>query len=146
MNTLTIMLYIPANTCTHILMSGVNIFCVVYSCAVIQKRRTKLTYIKFNPTYPILLVGDDRGGVVCLKLSPNLRRALKVKNHNCQAKRALTGDLSKTSQGGGGVERALTGEVEQALTGGLDRRLCIAIHVISMWLSMHLTFTHGYKI
>ncbi|KAF4738443.1 hypothetical protein FOZ62_019332 [Perkinsus olseni] len=28
----------------------------------------------FNTTEPIIFVGDDRGGVNCLKLSPNLRK------------------------------------------------------------------------
>eukprot|EP00744_Colponema_vietnamica_P002264 GILI01003588.1.p1 GENE.GILI01003588.1~~GILI01003588.1.p1 ORF type:complete len:684 (+),score=215.38 GILI01003588.1:90-2141(+) len=37
-------------------------------------KRSKLTHVAFNPKEPILLVGDDRGGVNCLKLSPNLRK------------------------------------------------------------------------
>ena len=40
---------------------------------VVQKKKTKLTHIAFNLTYPILIVGDDRGNVTSLKLSPNLR-------------------------------------------------------------------------
>eukprot|EP01137_Pigoraptor_chileana_P035580 Opistho-2@29840 len=40
-------------------------------------RKAKLTHIAFNPHFPILIVGDDRGGVTALKLSPNLRKALK---------------------------------------------------------------------
>jgi len=36
-------------------------------------KRAKLTHLAFNLTSPILNVGDDRGGVNCLKLSPNLR-------------------------------------------------------------------------
>merc|ERR1712194_296654 len=35
-------------------------------------KKGKLTHIAFNPLEPIILVGDDRGGVMCLKLSPNL--------------------------------------------------------------------------
>lgn len=35
-------------------------------------KKGKLTHIAFNPVEPIILVGDDRGGVMCLKLSPNL--------------------------------------------------------------------------
>lgn len=27
---------------------------------VAQKKKTKLTHIEFNPTYPIIIVGDDR--------------------------------------------------------------------------------------
>ncbi|KAM3574777.1 hypothetical protein VYU27_003306 [Nannochloropsis oceanica] len=36
-------------------------------------RRAKLTHVAFNAHEPILLVGDDRGEVTSLKLSPNLR-------------------------------------------------------------------------
>lgn len=46
---------------------------------VVQKKKTKLTHIAFNLTYPILIVGDDRGNVTSLKLSPNLRKKPKVK-------------------------------------------------------------------
>ena len=28
--------------------------------AVVQKKKTKLTHITFNPDHPIVLVGDDR--------------------------------------------------------------------------------------
>lgn len=34
----------------------------------------KLTRVAFNKHEPVLLVGDDRGAVSCLKLSPNLRK------------------------------------------------------------------------
>ena len=37
-------------------------------------KRAKLTKVDFNQTSPILIVGDDRGGVISLKLSPNLRK------------------------------------------------------------------------
>jgi dynein intermediate chain 1 len=46
---------------------------------VVQKKRTKLTHITFNQRYPILLAGDDRGNIISLKLSPNLRKKPKVK-------------------------------------------------------------------
>ncbi|KAJ3023508.1 cytoplasmic dynein with WD40 domain [Thoreauomyces humboldtii] len=41
-------------------------------------RKAKLTHIAFNPFEPVLLVGDDRGQVVSLKLSPNLRKKAKA--------------------------------------------------------------------
>jgi len=41
---------------------------------VAQKKKTKLTHVEFNPTFPIVIVGDDRGNVISLKLSPNLRK------------------------------------------------------------------------
>jgi hypothetical protein len=39
----------------------------------------QLTHITFNPTHPIIVVGDDRGNVISLKLSPNLRKKPRVK-------------------------------------------------------------------
>jgi dynein intermediate chain 1 len=45
----------------------------------IQKvvKRAKLTHVAFNSTEPIIIVGDDRGGVNTLKLSPNLRKGVE---------------------------------------------------------------------
>lgn len=37
-------------------------------------KRAKLTHVSFNRESPIVIVGDDRGGVISLKLSPNLRK------------------------------------------------------------------------
>ena len=37
-------------------------------------RKAKLTHISFNPDEPVIMVGDDRGVVTTLKLSPNLRK------------------------------------------------------------------------
>ena len=41
-------------------------------------RKARLTKVVFNRKYPILLVGDDRGCVTSLKLSPNLRKAAQL--------------------------------------------------------------------
>ena len=46
--------------------------------SVVAKKKTKLTHISFNPYHPMLVVGDDRGYVTSLKLSPNLRKLPKV--------------------------------------------------------------------
>lgn len=46
---------------------------------VAQKKKTKLTHIEFNPVYPMVIVGDDRGNITSLKLSPNLRKVPKEK-------------------------------------------------------------------
>eukprot|EP00922_Rhytidocystis_sp_ex-Travisia-forbesii_P043395 GHVS01064727.1.p1 GENE.GHVS01064727.1~~GHVS01064727.1.p1 ORF type:complete len:172 (+),score=9.47 GHVS01064727.1:773-1288(+) len=40
-------------------------------------KKARLTHICFNSQYPIVIVGDDRGGVNCLKLSPNLRKPVE---------------------------------------------------------------------
>ncbi|GBG92562.1 hypothetical protein CBR_g56035 [Chara braunii] len=65
-------------------------------------RKAKLLKLAFNPKHPILLVGDDRGGVTSLKLSPNLRKNVV---HN-----AVQGSVQK------GIER-LNHIMEVALKG-----------------------------
>ena len=40
-------------------------------------KRWKLTKITFNTKNPIVLCGDERGSVIALKLSPNLRKDWK---------------------------------------------------------------------
>ena len=37
-------------------------------------RSGRLTKLAFNQKHPVLLVGDSKGNVTCLKLSPNLRK------------------------------------------------------------------------
>eukprot|EP00735_Rhodelphis_limneticus_P000953 TRINITY_DN11489_c0_g1::TRINITY_DN11489_c0_g1_i1::g.10810::m.10810 TRINITY_DN11489_c0_g1::TRINITY_DN11489_c0_g1_i1::g.10810 ORF type:complete len:676 (-),score=212.66,sp/Q16959/DYI2_HELCR/53.04/0.0,WD40/PF00400.27/2.9e+02,WD40/PF00400.27/0.0002,WD40/PF00400.27/18,WD40/PF00400.27/3.8e-06,WD40/PF00400.27/0.073,WD40/PF00400.27/8.6e+02,TT_ORF2/PF02957.10/0.25,TT_ORF2/PF02957.10/4.8e+02,TT_ORF2/PF02957.10/2.8e+02 TRINITY_DN11489_c0_g1_i1:228-2057(-) len=37
-------------------------------------KKAKLTHVVFNPKHPVILIGDDRGAVTSLKLSPNLRK------------------------------------------------------------------------
>mmetsp|Transcript_89499 Transcript_89499/g.231030 ORF Transcript_89499/g.231030 Transcript_89499/m.231030 type:complete len:665 (+) Transcript_89499:111-2105(+) len=44
-------------------------------------KRAKLTHVAFNSVEPIIIVGDDRGGVNTLKLSPNLRMGV-VRDEN----------------------------------------------------------------
>lgn len=45
---------------------------VAISSAQVVKK-AKLTKLVYNPKQPIVLVGDDKGAVTSLKLSPNLR-------------------------------------------------------------------------
>ncbi|CAF0743555.1 unnamed protein product [Brachionus calyciflorus] len=58
---------------------NVNKYEPICEQVVVQKKKTKLTHIAFNPNYPIIIVGDDRGNVTSLKLSPNLRKKPKEK-------------------------------------------------------------------
>ena len=46
--------------------------------SVVQKKKTKVNHLAFNKHYPVILVGDDSGNALTLKLSPNLRKCLKV--------------------------------------------------------------------
>lgn len=42
-------------------------------------KKGKLTHLAFNDSYPVVVVGDDRGNINSLKLSPNLRKNLSAK-------------------------------------------------------------------
>lgn len=59
---------------------NVNKYEAICEQSVVAKKKTKLTHISFNPNHPIMVVGDDRGYVTSLKLSPNLRKMPKVRH------------------------------------------------------------------
>ncbi|XP_075438618.1 dynein axonemal intermediate chain 1 isoform X2 [Ascaphus truei] len=63
----------------HVFDLFINKYEAICQQAVVAKKKTKLTHIEFNPIYPIIIVGDDRGHVTSLKLSPNLRKMPKEK-------------------------------------------------------------------
>ncbi|NWR85731.1 DNAI1 protein, partial [Furnarius figulus] len=46
---------------------------------VVTRKKNKTTHIQFNPVYPIIIIGDERGLITSLKLSPNLRKMPKEK-------------------------------------------------------------------
>lgn len=50
--------------------------------SVVQKKKTKVNHLSFNQHYPIVVVGDDRGNALTLKLSPNLRKCLRDKGYS----------------------------------------------------------------
>ena len=41
-------------------------------------KKARCTHVAFNPRLPVVLVGDSAGGVVSMKLSPNLRRIAPI--------------------------------------------------------------------
>ncbi|XP_042863089.1 dynein intermediate chain 2, ciliary-like [Penaeus japonicus] len=45
--------------------------------SVMQKRRVVMTSLSFNTFHPIILIGGERGHLISLKLSPNLRQVNK---------------------------------------------------------------------
>lgn len=63
----------------HVFDLNVNKYDSLCQQTVVQKKKTKLTHCEFNPSYPVLMVGDERGYVTTLKLSPNLRKKQKRK-------------------------------------------------------------------
>ncbi|GAX72654.1 hypothetical protein CEUSTIGMA_g110.t1 [Chlamydomonas eustigma] len=50
---------------------------IVPICSQKIVKKAKLTKIVFNPKQPIVLIGDDKGTVTSMKLSPNLRKSSK---------------------------------------------------------------------
>lgn len=68
----------PTSSQTHVFDLSINKYEAICSQAVVAKKKNKITHVQFNPIHPIIIVGDDRGHVTCLKLSPNLRKMPKV--------------------------------------------------------------------
>lgn len=62
----------------HVFDLNINRFEALCQQAVVANT-VKLTHIEFNPIYPIIIVGDERGIITSLKLSPNLRKRPKVR-------------------------------------------------------------------
>ncbi|XP_030048711.1 dynein axonemal intermediate chain 1 isoform X2 [Microcaecilia unicolor] len=63
----------------HVFDLSINKYEAICVQAVVAKKKTKPTHLEFNPIYPIIIIGDDRGQVTSLKLSPNLRKFPKEK-------------------------------------------------------------------
>ncbi|AWP03188.1 putative dynein intermediate chain 1 axonemal [Scophthalmus maximus] len=63
----------------HVFDLNINKYEAICQPAVMAKKKGKLTRVEFNPIHPIIIVGDDRGYVTSLKLSPNLRKKPKAK-------------------------------------------------------------------
>ncbi|XP_042311259.1 dynein axonemal intermediate chain 1 isoform X2 [Sceloporus undulatus] len=63
----------------HVFDLSINKYEPICNQPVASKKRNKITHIQFNAIYPIVIIGDERGHVTCLKLSPNLRKMPKEK-------------------------------------------------------------------
>ena len=63
--------------------------------SVVPRKKARLNHIAFNQTHPIIIVGDSRGHIQSLKLSPNLRRQTR------EVRQAL---LSKDTKKAGELE------------------------------------------
>ncbi|XP_044534053.1 dynein axonemal intermediate chain 1 [Gracilinanus agilis] len=63
----------------HVFDLAVNKYEAICNQPIVAKKKNKITHVQFNAIHPIIIVGDDRGQVTCLKLSPNLRKMPKEK-------------------------------------------------------------------
>ncbi|XP_058818163.1 dynein intermediate chain 2, ciliary isoform X3 [Topomyia yanbarensis] len=57
---------------------NVNKYKAICIQAVVSKRKNKLSRLAFNHKLPFIIVGDDKGTTITLKLSPNLRLKTKA--------------------------------------------------------------------
>uniref|UniRef100_A0A8D0CU60 Dynein axonemal intermediate chain 1 n=1 Tax=Sander lucioperca TaxID=283035 RepID=A0A8D0CU60_SANLU len=82
----TVFAAVTTDGTVHVFDLNINKYEAICQQPVVAKKKTKLTHIEFNPIYPILIVGDDRGYVSSFKLSPNLRKKPKCKKGQEQPK------------------------------------------------------------
>ncbi|ELK34276.1 Dynein intermediate chain 1, axonemal [Myotis davidii] len=75
----TVFAAVSTNGKTHVFDLSINKYEAICNQPVVAKKKNKITHVQFNPVHPIIIVGDDRGHVTCLKLSPNLRKMPKEK-------------------------------------------------------------------
>ncbi|XP_049964524.1 dynein intermediate chain 2, ciliary [Schistocerca serialis cubense] len=61
----------------HVFDLNVNKYKPICVQPVVSAKKNKLTRLSFNYKLPVLIVGDDRGCITSLKLSPNLRKKVK---------------------------------------------------------------------
>ncbi|KAF4795497.1 hypothetical protein TURU_092386 [Turdus rufiventris] len=83
----------------HVFDLNVNKLEPLCTQLVVTRKKNKITHIQFNPVHPIIAVGDERGLITCLKLSPNLRK--KPKTERCLLlSSGRTQDAKRTGQPG----------------------------------------------
>ncbi|XP_059957340.1 dynein axonemal intermediate chain 1 [Mesoplodon densirostris] len=72
----TVFAAVTTNGRTHVFDLSINKYEAICNQPVVAQKN-KLTHVQFNPIHPVIIVGDERGHVTCLKLSPNLRKVPK---------------------------------------------------------------------
>ncbi|XP_049588525.1 dynein axonemal intermediate chain 1 [Syngnathus scovelli] len=75
----TVFVGVTTDGLVHVFDLVINKYQAICQQPVVNKKKTKLTHVEFNPVDPVIVVGDDRGVVISLKLSPNLRKKPKGK-------------------------------------------------------------------
>ncbi|XP_077384792.1 dynein axonemal intermediate chain 1-like isoform X1 [Festucalex cinctus] len=75
----TVFTAVTTDGLVHVFDLVINKYQAICQQPVVNKKKSRLTHIEFNPANPVVIVGDDRGFVISLKLSPNLRKKPKGK-------------------------------------------------------------------
>jgi len=69
----TVFVAVTTDGIVHLYDLSTNKYQAICKQPIVKK--SKLTHVSFNTAFPIIAVGDERGGTTTLKLSPNLRKA-----------------------------------------------------------------------
>lgn len=78
---------------------AINRFKEICKTEIIEANDGCLTFVSFHPKWPIILVGDDKGRIHSLKLSPNLRKNTKIEKEEAERNKMAKGSSSKDSRG-----------------------------------------------
>ncbi|XP_071586234.1 dynein axonemal intermediate chain 1 isoform X2 [Heliangelus exortis] len=75
----TVFAAVTADCKAYVFDLSINKYEPLCTQLVVATKNNKITHIQFNPVYPVVIIGDERGHVTSLKLSPNLRKMPKAK-------------------------------------------------------------------
>ena len=78
---------------------AVNRYTEICKTEVVEANDGSLTSVAFHPKWPIILVGDDKGRIHSMKLSPNLRKNSKIEKEEAERNKMSKGSSSKDSRG-----------------------------------------------
>ncbi|KIY93417.1 Dynein, intermediate chain, flagellar outer arm [Monoraphidium neglectum] len=96
-------------------------------CSQKVTRSGRPTKLAFNQKYPVVLVGDSKGNVTCLKLSPNLRRSSAAAPVAGAGGGAVAGAGVGAAAAGAGAAAAARSKFEAAEQQRLDAVLEVAM-------------------
>ena len=78
---------------------AVNRYDEICKTDVIETNDGSLTAVRFHPKWPIILIGDDKGRIHSMKLSPNLRRNTQIEKEEELRNKMAKASSSRDSRG-----------------------------------------------
>lgn len=78
---------------------AVNRYQEICKTEIVEAGDGGLTAIKFHSKWPIILIGDDKGRIHAIKISPNLRRNTKIDKEEAERSKISKSGTSRDSRG-----------------------------------------------